>query len=60
MPTHVPTTGAEGSPFGPLDKPLDKPAKQYIASEDVSQDTFHEEPLTGSLENDGDFSKKFA
>jgi len=58
----TPHTGdSTGSPDVPIQKPLDKPAKQYTANESVPQDDFHEEPLDESLmENPGSFAKRFA
>lgn len=43
----------------PIEKPMDKPAKQYDASETVPQDSFNEEPVAENFENPGDLSKRF-
>ena len=58
----TPHTGdSTGGPEQPISKPLDKPPKQYIASENVPPDDFHAEPLDeGLMENHGSFAKKFA
>ncbi len=42
-----------------IEKPLDKPPKQYDASETVPQDSFGAEPLAENFENPGDLSKRF-
>jgi len=56
----VKTTGAEGTMPGPLDKPLDKPPMQYVASENVAPTIQGAVPFDLPLDNAGDLSKKFA
>ncbi len=54
---HDDTTG-DHSPK-PMEKPIDKPAKQYSATESVPPDSFNAESLAESFENPGDLSKRF-
>lgn len=51
---------ATGGPETKISKPMDKPRKQYLANENVPQDSFHEEPLAEDFENPGDLSKRFS
>jgi hypothetical protein len=57
----VKQTGDEtGGPEQPISKPLDKAPDDYIASESVPPDDFHEVAFEGSFENQGSFAKKFS
>ena len=51
---------ATGGPSTKISKTMDKPPKEYLANENVPQDSFHAEPLAEDFENAGDLSKRFS
>lgn len=44
---------------GKIEKPMDKPPKQYTANETVPADSFNESPCGISQENSGSYAKRF-